>query len=461
MNIEERLQALSAETKSLPAQMNTERITRRVKRRKMVRDIGIIGKIAAALFIVFTVSIGIGVNSSVVFAKTVTEFPIIGSYSQLLIVRPEIKKALNEHDDLEEPINNGRLHEVSISVPGKNSPITLTLDSFLADEIALTGFFKLEGITDTDGYYALGKMRITDLRSGEQLTVIEELRPFDSDGDLYMNRYFWNHPAMNIALDFDLEIVSDDYTHRSVIETYHIELQNIDINPALHIPLDETALVEGHAVHLDELLVSENGTVITYDQPEDFQLSVLNLEITDPTGEMVVSRSLPGICEFEENGVMHHILSSFYYQDIDTVKIQVISAYCSFFYDEYVRIDPASQTATFHGENIPIRAYSSHASYADFGLPKNDYLDSIDTMLFLIPSENIPDLTSAYFPVTNEMSYVGSYPHVAIDDTEYLVIQCPTYFVNDADQYYYFIQGTEPTTYPVENSYEVTIPSHG
>ena len=50
MNIEDKLSALSAEAKSLPEQMNMERIKHRVKRRKMIHSFGTVGKIAAALF---------------------------------------------------------------------------------------------------------------------------------------------------------------------------------------------------------------------------------------------------------------------------------------------------------------------------------------------------------------------------------------------------------------------------
>ncbi len=462
MNIEDRLSALSAEAKSLPEQMNMERIKRRVKRRKMIHSFGTVGKIAAALFVAFSVSLGIGVNSSVVFAKSVVDVPVIGSYAQLLIVRPEIKNALKEHEDLESLVDNGRLHEVSITQPGAHSSISMTLDSFFADEIALTGFFRIDGIegpfNPKEGYYALANMRITDRRTGEVLTVIEDLRAFDTPGDLYLNRFFWNHPAKDIDLDFDLEFVSDDYVQRTVIDSYHMELKNLDIIPAKHIELDQTVSVEGHDVHLVELLVSESGTIVTYDIPDDFDLYVLEIEITDVGREMTVSESLPGICEYIDNGVMRHILSTFFYQDIHTVRVNIVSAYCSFTYDEYVRIDPNAMTASFHSETFPVRVYTSQYSYADFGLPANDYLDSINSMMFLIPSAKVPNLTSAYFPATGEMTYDRQYPHVKIDDIDYLVIQCPSYWVNDEDGCYYLINGTEPATYPVEAGFEVEIP---
>ncbi|MBP5491975.1 MAG: hypothetical protein J6Y08_03950 [Clostridiales bacterium] len=456
MNIEERLQALASETKEMPQEMNMDRIKRRVKRRSTIRVIGTVAKVAATIFVAFSAALAIGVNSSVVFAKTVSDIPIIGNYSRLMIVRPDIKEAILEHQDLEDPINNGRLNEVSLVAPGQNTDLTLTFDSFLADEIALSGFFKLDGIFGDEGYYELGNFVLTDLDSGEVLDIIEELRFFENNGKLYLDRFYWNHPAENVSMDFDLIMTKfGTYTH-SVIESYHFELHDIDITPARHIKLDRDVNVEGYDVHLLELLISESGTIITYDIPSDFQLDVLSFVIRDLDGNEL-SKGLPGVCEYNYMDIRHHILSSFYYADVSTIKICVENAYCSFSDLEYVRIDPGTQVATFQGREIPIEVHSSGASYADYGLPKNEYLDSTSSVLFLIPSDGLPKLNSVYHPVTSTYSYCCEYPQVTIDNIDYFVIQCPTFFVNDPDGCYYFLRGTAPADYPQNEEFEVDL----
>ena len=459
MNIEERLQALVAEAKEMPEQMNMERIRRRTKRRSMIRVIGTIGKVAAALFVVFSVSLGIGVNSSVVFAKTVADIPVIGSYSQLLIVRPDIKEALldQDHEDLEGPISNGRLNEVHISTPGENTDLTLTLDSFLADEIAFTGFFKLDGVFSDKGYYALGNMRITDLDSGEELNIIEEYRIFENNDKFYLNRFYWDRPASHIALDFDLTMTSYGEYTGIVLEHYHIELSGIDITPANHFVLDRDVSVEGHDVHLNELLISESGTIVTYEIPNDFQLLALEIQIRDKE-KNILSESLPGIAEFAnpEGTTRSHILSSFYFTEVDTVEVYVESAFCSFCDYEFVRIDTEAKTATYQGNVIPIGVFYGK-SYSDYGLPDIDFSDPRNTVLFQIPSDGLPDLNSVAFPDTGSCSFDQEYPHVVIDNTDYIIIQCPTYFFNSSDFCYYFTNGTESETYPVGSGFEIDI----
>ena len=408
------------------------------------------------MFVVFSLTLGIGVNSSVVFARTVSDIPVIGSYSQLMIVRPEIKEALQDHDDLQDAIDHGRLKAVSISDEGVNSGLTVTLDSFLADEFAFTGFFTLEGNFDPIGFYVLRNIRITDLASGEERSVIEELRIFEKSGEFYMNRFFWNQPCGNFTLDFELWDVPDDYGKAVVLDTYHFELHNVDITPAKHIPVDQTVSVEGHDVHICEIQMAESGTLAVYDSPDDFQLWSLSLEILDKDGN-ILSETVPGTADFIRDDKHHCVLTSFFYTEEETVTLHVISAYCEFSDMEVVKIDPQKKSATFNGETIPVQVFSSRASYSDFGLPSYAALDAQETILFVIPSERLPKLNGSYFPMSDQYSFSGEYPHVVIDNTDYIVIQCPTYFMNDEDCCFYFLNCTAPNTYPLGEKIDISL----
>ena len=368
--------------------------------------------------------------------------------------RDEIIRALGERTALIPAIDNGRLHEVKNVKGGINSPFTLTFDSYMADPLCFCYFMKIDGTIYPDDSFRISNCKMTNADTGEEIYIVHDYAYFPASGELAIGQVFWENTCPNFDMDFDLIDLLPDYTE-IYVESYHFEFRDVEYTPAKVFELDQNFAVGNQVLHFRELRVSENCTEVVFDDVPNSYIHSVDLCINDEYGEMIsypVAYTISGFMWPDDNDqfVWVNNLPSIYYSGVEDFSLYVMTCFGAFSDGQYLKIDPRTSTAEFGGRTFDVQIYTGHPSYADFGLPANDYMDSLDSPIFLVPSLGLPEINSTYDNQLKRFSYNGEdYPHVVIDNIDYIAIQCPDFFADEEDGCYYFIHGSDNEYYDI------------
>lgn len=483
MNIEDKLNELGQELQYVPENMEMAGMKKSMTRRRNIHRAAVAGRsVLIALASLFLV-LFIGVNTSVKFARAASDMPVIGTISKSIIIRDDIREALDVHEDLIPAIEAGQLIDVGITVDGKNNPIRLTFDSILVDEHAINAILKVDTEMLPQGFYTIQNLRVTDLSTGEEIPCLLENTIIDLSRKPFTNRFFWEHPCTDFALDFDLVDEAIDYTSWNVLESYHFEFTDVTYPETHHIPIDQTISFEGFDFHFVELQVSATGTKVIYEMPEDPSISCyfLSMYIDDGKGHILaepVSDSFLSYSRYTENGKKYeeHLLSSFYYEKYDRIVLHITECYCSFFDEEVVTLDPIALTVSYKDKVLPCQVFlpegydqilglpedlGRYSSLTEFGLSAeydkdNDWQPEYAMVLMIPVTEDLPAINSQrYYEDGIRTSYCREYPRTTIDGQEYIVIKQFAWDKDEHDYRFYFLEGTPEDTYEVD--YSITI----
>ena len=377
-----------------------------------------------------------------------TEEETTTTASVLSAVRSDISSALLYHPELEDAVRHGKLHDVSFVDKSVNAPFTFTFDSYLADELSFCFFTKLEGNIPQDDVIMLYNAILTDADSKEEIPCFVDYPYYSESGQLVFGQIYWERPCSNFDLDVDLLWQDMDY-NTQVISTYHLEFRDVDITPAKVLSIDKDVSVSGNNIHIRELLIGETGTLLSYDDPGNVDLFTLYALVTGSDGAVIAdvdAYSIFDLSFFDDDGnrIFYNTMNSIYYSEEEDLDVVIESFYGAFSEGSYIKIDPQAGTAEYLGQSISIHVLGKNASYSDFGLPANDYMDSLDSYIFLVPSDGLPEFNSTYDIHLHTFSYNGEdYPHITKDGQDYIAIQIPDYFADLEDGCFYFVQGTD------------------
>ncbi|MCR5058784.1 MAG: DUF4179 domain-containing protein [Clostridiales bacterium] len=490
MNIEKLLNEIGQDLQNAPTEMDKSAMRKSMTRRRTIHRIGVAGKTAGAALASLFLVLFVGVNTSVNFARAASDLPVIGPLSQSIIVRDDIKEALVGHEDLEKAIEAGHLAEVDATITGTNYPVTVTLNSVLADDHMLSAIIKLDTERKPEGFYTIQNAKVTNLDTGEQIDITTDYAYFEKIGKPTLFRFAWSEGCENLSLDFDLVDELEDFTGWTVLESCHFEIRGVEHAETRHIPIDQTLTFEGYDFHFVELQISETGTKIIYEAPQDktFSYGALGMVIEDENGNIlakpVAGSMLDYVYEGDDGKTYNvYVLPSIYFEDISKIRIHITDCFCALFDDEVLTIDKGTDTATFRGETFPVTVYyGDEISNTDLGLSA-EYDEHYSwereyVYYFLVPAnDDMPVFNAERHESPNWLTaYTYEYPRTTIDGQEYVVFQAvcwdadewqELYFeINEDDWHlrefdnnakYYFVHGSDYETYEFEHYIDLTI----
>ena len=490
MNIENLLNEIGQDLQNAPAEMNKSAMRKSMTRRRTIHRVGLAGKTVGATLASLFLVLFVGVNTSTGFARAASDLPVIGNISSAIVVRDDIKEALKGHEDLEKPIDAGLLLDVDNPVSGTNSTYDLTLNSVLVDDHMLTAFIKLDTERKAEGFYTIQNAKVTNLDTGEEIKITADYCAFEKLGKYTLFRYAWSECCTNFTFDFDLVDELDDCTDWTVLESYHFEIRGAKQPETRHFPIDQTLTFEGYDFHFVELQISETGTKIIYEAPQDktFSYGALGMVIEDENGNILakpVSGSMLDYVYEGDDGKTYnvYVLPSIYFEDISKIRIHITDCFCALFDDEVLTIDKGTDTATFRGETFPVTVYyGDEISNTDLGLSA-EYDEHYSwereyVYYFLVPAkDDMPVFNAERHESPNWLTaYTYEYPRTTIDGQEYIVFQAvcwdadewqELYFeINEDDWHlrefdnnakYYFVHGSDYETYEFEHYIDLTI----
>ena len=449
MNIDDELKNLASEAHELPSRMNIDRIRKTAKRRKTIHTLIVTGRSLLAFICVSFLSLFIGVNTSASFARAASDLPLIGGLSEAMVLRQEIRDSIRHNKDIEDAVTAGDFVEVSMSDAGNKKLFTYKIDSYLADEASLAFFSLLE--TDlklaADGF-SCENIRITDLKNNEIIYRSQNAECFNKCGIASFCQLYWDRPATDFALDFDLldpNLYPDNGLCTSEkdrrVDSYHFEFRNVQITPSERVELDRAFTFKDHDIRFTHMLISETATKVFVRFPNDagFKVSGLDFYITDENGEVISDprqhNSYSGNNSYKAcqaaDGSMCYILPSIHYKDTKHIQIHIVSISCRTYDTRLLEVYPADKTAIFDGRKLPIEVYDSSYSYRDFGLKLQPmFYNPENSLLFLIPKEeDMPAFNSFYSELDGgTCTYDLEYPTITKGGKEYIVIQCQGQF---------------------------------
>lgn len=430
MNIEKLLNEIGQDLQNAPTEMDKSAMRKSMTRRRTIHRIGVAGKTAGAALASLFLVLFVGVNTSVNFARAASDLPVIGPLSQSIIVRDDIKEALVGHEDLEKAIEAGHLAEVDATITGTNYPVTVTLNSVLADDHMLSAIIKLDTEREPDGFYTIQNAKVTNLDTGEQIDITTDYAYFEKIGKPTLFRFAWSEGCENLSLDFDLVDELEDFTGWTVLESCHFEIRGVEHAETRHIPIDQTLTFEGYDFHFVELQISETGTKVIYEKPDvkTFTFGALHIVIEDENGTLLAEPLANCMLEYpyeskEGENYRVYLLPSIYYEDVSNIRLHISECYCSLFEDEVLTIDKSTDTGSFGGESFPIKVfYADETSNTDLGLPAEydeDYSWARDAVYyFLVPvQDGMPVFNSQRFEDPNwDTTYIYDFPRTVIDE---------------------------------------------
>lgn len=439
MDIEKELMNLVSEASDLPESMNMERIKKTTKKRKNIHTAVVAGRSVLAVAAVFFLSLFIGVNTSKSFAVATSDIPLLGSISRKMIIRDEIKKALEENEDFEEFAEKGGIHEVAYEQTSENGNVTVTIDSYIADSLAFGFLVKVQtNVPLAPGEELfLHNLRLVDTVTGEELGFrYADGTLFEEADEFHLVRVFWDKPSTNVALLFDvapLQDVTKFYEH------FRFDFSEMELTPLKRYVIDQTVDFDGYSLTVADLLVSETTTYACFKDPymPGFDFYNITIDIKDADGNYI------GEPRTEYNYYMQYyrddgesyfytFLPSIYYADTDSIDLVFKQVVYEPYSTDILTVYPDRGIATYMGVEYPVEVYGSDVSYSDFGLTENPELSGTETELFLVPYD------SSIMPEFNYPCYVDengrvqklnkfTYPRKTIDGQEYYVFQTGTY----------------------------------
>lgn len=468
MNFEELLSELGQDLQNMPGEMDKAGMQKNMTRRRTIHRISVVGRTAACLLATMFMVLFVGVNTSVKFARAATNVPVIGSLSEAIIVRKEVRDALTDHQDLEKPISEGELIEVSIVVPGQNSSTELTLDSIMVDEHGVTAFIKVITETQAKGFYTIQNPKFVDLDTGEEIEVVLDNQIFEESGEIYLNRFYWGKVHTSFSIDFDFVDEKTDFTSWRVVESYHFEFRNVKFTETRHVPIDQTVSFEGHECRFVELQIAPSGTKIILEPPIDntIDFAFFTITIEDEDGNTIAEQLPNSTAEYQittEDGKTYFVAlySTIYYEDVSKICLHIKDYYCAFFEEDVMTIDTQEKTGTFNGQSFPVQVINGKVRAGKLGIPEEyvsyyEWLESSRTTLLVPVLEGMPDFNSQIFTTGRVPAYNYEYPKATVDGQEYFVMQLPNYDIED-DGKCYFVHGYDYDTYIFQQYIDITI----
>ncbi|MBP5417911.1 MAG: hypothetical protein J6Y58_10375 [Clostridiales bacterium] len=474
IDIEKEILELTSEAKELPETMNMDRIRRRAKKRKRIHTFAVVGRSLAGVLVTMFLALFIAVNSSVSVARAFSDVPVIGTLSRNLVVRSDIKKALKHNKNLAAAFEEEGLTPVDMVDSGATGQMTVTVDSFYADELDLILCLKLDTKLDPDNsYFYMRDIQIIDLNTGDNVYQDTHcsMDYFDTIGKLQFTEFFWDRPCTDFEVRFNLWRPFDEVPYEdAVIDSFRFEFHDVEPSAAIHIPIDETFTAYGMNFHFTEIQAAGSMTKVFYDYPEGENITfhTFDLYITDENGNVISDEfqafgsRMTGYDFFDENGKQHNceILPSIFYDDCDSVSIHISTVFCTTHDPRFLKIDPENRTGTFEGKTFPIEVCDSSTTYSDYGLPSMPYYDTLEEkVFFVVPyDEEMPEFDGTIMPLTGGAPQCDGnvFPVATINGEKYLVIEYYKYNY-DEDGCYYFVQQDDSETLRVNKSFKVNL----
>jgi len=491
MNIEKELNNLAQEVQNIPDRLDMNSLRKRVKRRKTIHTVTVIGRSLLIVFCTLFLSLFIGVNSSVSFAKAATDLPVIGNLSSSLVIRPEIRTELrdalryNNNREIGEVVEAGGFTDVSMVSQGKENKMTCTIQSYIADELSLGLLLDVKptDIQLTGMNVSVAMIYIFDLDTGEPIDF-----PYTEPvhGNILSPIYtqiHWTKPCRNFGVDIilcdpdapreegDESYVDAPLNKNSYIDSYHFEFHNVQIAPSKEITLDRPIMFEGSeiaTVHKVCLSPSTTDVVLHVPDLDGMILSGFDMYITDEKGRVI---SDPIMFKREQSCYVDPVLGddywvynmpSIYYKDLSKIQLHIVSVELGKYDPNMLVVNLDKETATYNGKTIPILVYDSTYSYKDFGLladPSNDRTGA--GVIFLIPKEEgMPAFNSEFNIRSKTFVITGyTYPTTRLNGQEYIVIQAIEYraYLEGTDRVYHFVSGENKENHRFYQMYEIDI----
>ncbi|MBO4927878.1 MAG: hypothetical protein J5379_06485 [Clostridiales bacterium] len=443
MDIEKELRNLSQEARELPPQLNMERIVRKTKRRKTIHTISFAGRsvlsVAAGLFILLF----IGVNSSVSIARAFTEMPLIGGLSESLVIRRDIRQVIRNREDIGEVIGAGGLHEVSMTKEGKNSDLSFTIDSYLADESSFSAFVRLDGELPSDFAY----LEITNI-SINDTDRVKPVEYYNSGmykdiriGELQFMQFFWERPSTDFVIGFDIIVYR--FNSEPLEESFNFKFEDVEIPEAKYVPINQIFNLEGYEILFTEMIIAQSSTKIIYEDPSIYGIDFYGFDIylTDSDGHVLSDATEYNSYSFMEGRKNYTcvILPTVYYKETEDIQINIAGASFSRYDERILSVNIRHKMASFDGRTIPVEVYE-RSTYEDFGLPADPDLYGIESIVIFVPYDDSMPFFNAPYEIFDDMNIYKNkydYPITTIDGQDYMVIQCPVYF--ESNDVYHFV----------------------
>ncbi|MBR2751844.1 MAG: hypothetical protein IKD90_12020 [Clostridiales bacterium] len=504
MNIEDKLNELAFEAQRIPDRLNMETIVEKTKKRKTRHNIAFAGKVALSVAALLFVTLFIGVNASLTFARTATDLPVLGKFSSALILRSDIREALS--DDIKEAIEAGDFTEVHKRFSGEKGTIDCEVKSFLADHLSFVFFMDM--FTDLDlesQQYYLGDfhfVRLDDeLPQKEQLlssfnyhlgkeSYVQlydlplktdfaiEFSVFDCEPKAYFDMYdmFAQEDTFSSPELAAKNEENRKYNQEHTVDSFHIEFHDVVRKASKYYRINKSFTYEKQEITILEMMLYNTGTKLILERPNipDFYAYGFEIYLTDEKGQVIAdpfshietgNYAQPQVLtnflvegdQITEESFDCYILPSIYHKDVDKIQIH-IKTLSGYTYDpNMLRIDPKNLTATFNGNSLPVKKYDSTYTYESFGLDLPMPAIEGDYCFFAVPkTSDMPAFNRHYDQLLNMFTegtgIFYSLDLYDIDVSNYLFEPYPTATIDGTE---YLLILFLPDSFSGENYYDL------
>jgi len=333
----------------------TDRLEHRIRKESRKRKLlyTTIPTTAAALLFVILI------NTSIVFARTISEIPILSKISELVMYNESLKSA----------VENRNIQYVNLKAV--NDDLELRLPYVIADSRNLVLFIEMPENLDLneDEFYLVSMDHLTDLSNGDFIasgflsfsgSYSKGQDPLMKISLEFIERELPGYPSDQILpQNFDLSLSLRKYKQNSqnllAIDAFKFTLSLEDFKEPVVYPLNHEIMLDGQKIIFKEMISYPTRSEITFDLPDDNDADI-NLRLSLVEDGVKTSLGSYAFMTKNKDGVTRetiHIQSD-YFDPPETRSIS-IDRYTKIREEERrITIDLAAKTMTPETEGIEL-----------------------------------------------------------------------------------------------------------
>jgi len=258
---------------------NTDRLEERIRKESRKRKLlyTTIPTTAAALLFVILI------NTSIVFARTISEIPILSKISEMVMYNESLKSA----------VENRNIQYVNLKAV--NDEMELSLPYVIADSRNLVLFLEMPDNLDLkeNEFYHVSVDHLTDLSTGDFISsgflsysgsYSKGQDPFIQISLEFIERDLPGYPSnqlmpQNFDLSLSLRKYKDNSQNLLALDSFKFTLSLEDFKEPVVYPLNQEIILDGQKIIFKEMISYPTRSEIIFDLPDDND-ALINLRLS-------------------------------------------------------------------------------------------------------------------------------------------------------------------------------------